>query len=283
MIMETSEYISRIKSRYDSLCDSEKKVAEYFLNNQFTNFSYSVHELAKIIGTSPATIVKYCKSLGFTGYSEFKYFLQKGILSPMGGAVKIGSDDSAAEINQKVTEYAKSVISNTALILDCNDLEKAITVIASAKKLVIFGEGSSGGIAMTSAITFSNLGLPCDFMQDPFAQIIYATNMRSTDVAIGISNGGKVKNTVDALCVAKQQKATTICITGSIDSPITKCADLVLYTASKDSASVHDLPIINMSQLVLISVIQTGILIRNFEKLEENINKIRESVKLKNV
>jgi DNA-binding MurR/RpiR family transcriptional regulator len=283
MHIDTVEYISRFKAHYNNLSDGEKKVADFFLDNQFINFTYSIHELAKLVGTSAATIIKCCKSLGFSGYAEFKFFLQKGILTPMGGKVKIGSDDSAAEINQKVTEYAKNVIDNTALMLDCNNLEMAISAIASAKKIVIFGEGSSGGIAMTSAITFSNLGLPCDFMQDAFAQIIYATNLKSSDVAIGISNGGAVKNTVDALRVAKEQNATTICITGHVDSPITKYSDIILYTASKSATSVHDLPIINVSQLVLISVIQTGILIRNYEKLSVNIRKIRESVKLKNL
>ncbi|MGI6083955.1 MAG: MurR/RpiR family transcriptional regulator [Acetivibrionales bacterium] len=280
---DTKEYISRIKAHYHLLSDGEIKVADYFLKNDFTTFNDSIHKLGQEIQVSPATIIKCCKSLGFKGFTEFKYYLQRGIVSPMGGCVSIGSDDTAAQVGQKVSEYAKSTINDMERIIDYENLEKAISILSDAKRIIIVGEGSSGGIAMTAAITFSNLGLQCEYVSDAFAQIISASYLTNADAAIGISNGGFVKNTVDALQIAKQQHATTICITGCVNSPITKHSDIVLYTSSKSASSVHDLPIINVSQLVLISMIQTGILIRNYDKLQTNIKRIRDAVKLKNL
>lgn len=82
VVKEVEEYKSRIQSKYGGMSESEKKIADYILKTEFENGVGSINELAAATETSSATIVRFCKTLGFKGYAEFKFYCDKEILSP---------------------------------------------------------------------------------------------------------------------------------------------------------------------------------------------------------
>lgn len=283
-VIDSTEYISRIYAHYNNLSEAEKKIADYILENKNSLLFYnSIGQLSTASNVSASTIVRFCKSLGFKGFSEFKFYMEKAILTPIGGTVKIGSDDSASAIKQKACEFAKNALNDTMLIVDDDALERAISAISGAKRLELYGEGSSGGVAFAAANTFLNLGIASNAHSDPFAQIMMAANLKKGDVAIGISNRGTAKNTVDSLMIAQQNGATTICITGRTCSPITKYADIILYTSSRSIESIQDIPAASICQLFIINTIQTGVLVRNRDKLSDRIIKVRNATKHKTI
>jgi len=67
--------IPRIRSEYSSLPPSEKKVADYVLENPENIIYLSVSELADKVNVSDSTIIRFCKNVGFKGYQEFKLFV----------------------------------------------------------------------------------------------------------------------------------------------------------------------------------------------------------------
>ena len=282
---ENEECGARIIAHYNNLSAAEKRIADFFLKsaNVGETADLSAQGLAEITGTSGATVVRFCRSLGFKGLAEFKFYLRRRILTPVGSAVKIGSADSSSAIKQKTQEYLKRAIDETALLVDDEELEQAIHCIANAKRLEIYGEGSSGGVALTASIIFLNLGYSCSASSDPYIQVMSASSLTKHDVAIGISNSGNAKNTIDGLMIAKRSGATTICITGRANSPLTEYADVKLVISNKPASSVHDLPIACICQLHIINIIQTAILIRNYNQISGRIKNVRQAVKTKTV
>ena len=67
MVKDVEEYVSRIRSKYSVMSESEKKIADYILSNDFVNEDSSINNLAAATATSVSTVVRFCKNLGFKG------------------------------------------------------------------------------------------------------------------------------------------------------------------------------------------------------------------------
>lgn len=278
---EDTEYLCRIRNHYEQLSDSEKRVADYILNNKATVVDIAIKKLAQITGTSAATIIRFCQALGFKGYTELKFYIERELLSPVGEAEEINENDSIKVLKQKIFNFNKKVIDDTLMILDDIEVEKAINAISKAQKIGLYGEGGSGSIAMSALNLLLQIGLPCDTFIDPFLQVMSASQLRKGDVAIGIAHSGRTINTIDAMRVAKQKGATTICITGYTNSPITEYSDIILYTSSNTTNFLSDLPAARISELCVISILQLGVVTRNYEKFAGSIKKSKEIFEIK--
>ena len=275
------EYMSRIKVNYDSLSASEKRIANYVLANKEEMLNISIHTLSKKIGVSSPTITRFCQNLGFKGFNEFKYYVEKELLSPDGEIEPFDMNDSLKIMKQKLFKFNKEVIDDTLLTLNDDELEKAIQALSSAKKIDLYGEGGSGATAMATYNLFLQIGLPCNIFNDSMLQVMSASQLKEGDVAIGITHSGSIINTVQALKLAKEQGATTICITGRVNSPVTEAADIVLYASSKQKPFISDLPAARISELCVVGMLQVGILMKNYDKLASNMKKAKKAMNLK--
>lgn len=281
MVREVEEYKSRIRNKYGSMSESEKRIADFILQEDFVNEDSSINNLAQATGTSVSTIVRFCKTLGFKGYAEFKFYCQKGILSPLSGQVEIDSRDSASALKQKVAEFTKNAINNSIMYTDNNEIERAIEALSKAKQILVCGEGSASGIALLAVNTFMNLGIPSYSIQDPLAQIRAASFLGENDLVIGITNCGYIKDVVDTLAVAKEQGATTLCITGLNDSLVTKYSDICLCTTLRDNQSPLDLPTTTICQMVTLHTLQIGYIARNNKDISERVKDLYQLSEMK--
>ena len=82
---------------------------------------------------------------------------------------------------------------------------------------------------------------------------------------------------MDALKEAKERGATTLCIRSFPDSPITKYADIKLFTptvnAAKGSADYHESMVSKIAQLQIIDVIYSCFAIKNYDSSIEALAK----------
>jgi DNA-binding MurR/RpiR family transcriptional regulator len=277
------EYLARIKNHYNLLSDSERKIADYIISQRETILQLTVAELAEKIGSSAASIVRFCRAVGFKGYTELKFYIDRELLSLVGAEEKIDKNDSVKVLKQKVFKFNQKVIDDTIMTLDDENLEKAIIVIGGARKVDIYGEGGSGSIALTALNLLLHIGISCNAHTDANLQILSALQLQKGDVALGISHSGRTINAIDALKIAKQNGATTICITGYANSAITQYSDVVLYSSSKTSRFLSDLPAARISELCVLSAIQMGIVAKNYDSFMRKVKKTKETVEIKRV
>lgn len=280
---ENIEYLSRIKASYKQLSNLEKRVADYLMNNQSNAFEGSINVVAEKIGVSTATITRFCRKVGFKGFNELQFYVERELLSPVGETDQINRTDSVKVLKQKMFNFNKRAIDDTMMVLDDDEVEKAIDVISRARKVNLYGEGGSGSAVMSAYNLFLQIGLPCEAFSDIYLEVMSASLMKKNDVAMGISFSGSSANTIEALRVAKEQGATTICITGIVNSPITKYADISLYISSKESVYLSDLSAARISELSVVGLLQAGILAKNYERYAGNIAKVKDVIKLKKV
>jgi len=279
----STETIDRIVSHYDTYSEVEKRVADYILENQEGISTMTTAELARNCKTSPASIIRFSKAIGFKGFNELKYYMENQILSSYGIEQAIGKDDDIAMIKQKFAKLNQLIIDDTMQMLDNRQLEIAIDKLVNANRILVIGEGGSGAICISTYNLFLQLGLPCAVETDAFLQVMATTHLNENDVVVAIIHSGRSKNTLDSMRQAKINGATVICITGYQKSPMSEEADIVLYSTTRSTLSLSDVPSARISELCIIGVLQLGILARNFNKYTVNIEKSKEAYKLKRI
>ena len=273
------EYLCRIRSNYQSLTKIEKKIARYILNHQNEVLCNSITLLAKKIGTSAPTITRFCQSLGFKGFSELKFYMEKDLLTPFSKSEQIDQNDSIKIIKQKILNFNKEIIDDTLMLLNEQQLEKVILAIGSANMVHFYGEGGTSSTVFFAYNLFLQIGIPCNAFNDGILALMAAPHLKKGDVAISITYSGSAVNPIDALKLAKEHGATTISITGHPNSPITKFSDIVLCSSSKIKDDIRFLHSARICELVIIGLIQIGVLHNNYEQLSSNIEHSKDAIR----
>ena len=172
----------------------------------------TMNELAAKCDCGEATIVRFARRLGLSGYQELKISLAR----ESGNVVDnhdVAETDTLSDIFEKVTNDIYKSLEMTKQSLSPSELDKAANAIISARKIAIFGLGNSSPVAQDAGHKFFRAGCDAYVYSDNHMQAIAASHLKEGDVALGISHSGSSKDIVDALKTAKKGGATTISIT----------------------------------------------------------------------
>lgn len=271
---QTPEYIARIRLHYNELRNSERKLADYFLQRNWDEPQHdSVKQLAKNAQVSVASVIRFCQELGYAGYAEFKLMTRQVGFLPTVGNITLNGDMSAAELKKNICDFASINIQKNIQTIDDGQLGSAVSAISNARRLMICGIGTSAGIAVAAANTFMNLGIPSFPLSEELLMMRTVSMLEKTDVVLAITNCGFVKPIVDTLKIAKDAGAMTILITGEDQSLAQKYADYVLRTGGYGNPGMLDMLTVTSCQLITIQILQAGCLARTEKASLQQMNK----------
>ncbi len=274
-------WIARIQQHYDMLPKMERRIADYLLREPQSATQMSSIELSETTGTSPATVTRFCRSIGFKGYSEFKLYVRHEKLAPYEDPMKIEQNDSISAIKQKSIHYGQAVLEETMSILDDQMLEDAVKAIHQAREVVIVGVGGSGSTGRNVYDSFLQIDIPCQFIEDPIFQILTVAKLRPGDVVIACCHSGKTVDVLDACTEAKKRGATVIGMIGITGSPLTKIADISLMTGLSNHHYYSDTIAARICELGVVSTLHTALSLLRKEKLMETRRRITELINIK--
>ncbi|MBT2661994.1 MurR/RpiR family transcriptional regulator [Bacillus sp. ISL-45] len=280
--MNGKNVIVKINAIYSSLSSKEKTVADYILNNTQEIIHLSITEFSEHASVAEATIFRFCKRLGFRGYQAFKIALASELVEPIKNIhEEIKEEDEVVTLAQKVFAGHVEAMKETLDLLDATVLESIIEVLGKASRIDFYGSGGSSAIALDAYHKFLRTGIHCNAHSDGHQQIISAALLGSGQAAIGISHSGSNKDVIEALKIAKANGAATIAITGHYKSPLSKEADYVLYTTSRETLFRSEALASRLVQLSLIDVLHVAVSVRRQEQTLGNLQKIREAISIK--
>ena len=70
------DFFNRIAENTQYLNKSDNEILSYCIQNNEKVSDMKVQEVAQVLYTSPASVIRFCKKLGFSGFSEFKAALK---------------------------------------------------------------------------------------------------------------------------------------------------------------------------------------------------------------
>ena len=268
----------RIQGTYSSLRTAEQRVADFILKHPDDLIYLTVTELAERTNTSESTVVRLCQKIGYKGYQEFKIMLARDLVEPIHEIyAQIESGDSLATIKNKVFQANAQALRDTMEVLADSELEAAVAALADARRVEIYGVGGSAPLALDAYHKFLKLGIGAVALSDGDMMAMSSSLLQKGDVALGISHTGASRDVTDALSKAQAAGAKTICITHRSTSPITKVADIKLYTAAKQTAFRSDASSSRIAQLTIIDTLYVGIALSDYDRSLKMIEKTREA------
>lgn len=276
--------LSAIKTEYNRLTKKEKILAEYILKNYESVPAMTSAVLAENAGVVKSVIVRFCKTLGFGGYVEFKLALSRELAknTQLNFSPYIEREDSTSAIFDKIFAANVKTLHDTAAAIDRKVLNNAVEALAAADNIYIYGIGTSAGIVCDFQYRLMQLGFKAFSFTDIANMKVSTLNIKKNDAAIGISNSGRTKVTVDSLRFAKENGAATICVTSypnssivqNSDYPIVVTTDEIQYPIEAISARIAHISVLDGIAVALSAKHYDDTLERS-EKTYKLINSVR--------
>lgn len=269
--------LESIRTKLEELSTAERKVADFVLDNAGLVVSLPIADTAAEVGVSEATVVRFCRSVGYKGYLDFRFALTQMLGDPMHSLhAEIQPSDSIAKIAEHTLYSGIASLRDTLQLIDTNQITHAVNITREAAYILILGVGTSAPFAVDLYNKLSRLGLPCEVITEPYTQLMKVALLKPQSVVIALSHSGASAEPVDALRHAKQKGAQTIAITGSVPSPITQYSDAILQYGARETRLE---PVIaRIAQLAICDVFFMALAMQNIVQSDENEKKIWELV-----
>lgn len=266
--------ISRIHNCYDNLTDTEKKIADTVLVSPRETVKLTVKELAERSGTVPSAVVRFCKSIGTKGFSDFKISLsaELGGKTPVADTLPVCEGDAPQQVFGRVFASGINTLADTLSMIDFSQTEQILQVLYRAARIVFFGVGTSSVIAMDAQYRFAQLGIATAACTDILFMNVTAANLRSGDVAVGISHSGNTKATVDALRRAKKAGAATVAISSFVHSRLAEESDHRIIAFSDDKNYPVEAVSARIAHMCIIDALMMSLAARNYSMLQKHMD-----------
>lgn len=274
--------IFKIKNSMNNFSKSEKKIAEYILKNSDYVKTINSTQLAEAAKVGQASIIRFVKKIGFTGFSDFKIKLNQELAATADNENILHSsvtlNDSIGEITKKIAKDSMDSISITQNNLKDSELKKAIKLLAEANKIILIGMGASSLVAKDFSYKLSKIGKIAIHTVDSDVQLTHVINSNSKDLVVAISQSGEKKEIIKCLQQAKKNNTPVIGITGKSGTSMEEFSDVLLYSFAHEGLLRSSPMTSRITQLFLIDTLFVGLVQQNPEESLSLIERCRKSI-----
>jgi RpiR family carbohydrate utilization transcriptional regulator len=269
----------RLRGLYPSLKAALRKVADLILSKPEMAIYASVNEVAATADVSEATVMRFCRTLGFRGFQDFKIALAREMVSPIQRLhEEVEEGDTPNAIVHKVFQANINALQDTMEVLNMQAMEKAGQCLLAARQILLIGVGTSGPIVTDAANKLFRLALKVTAHTDSHLMMMAAALLSREDVLVAVSHSGSTRDPVETARVAKEAGAKVICITNNSMSPLTRVADIVLVTASRETRFRQEAMASRLCQTSIIDSLYTLVALARPQEALENLGKIENVI-----
>jgi DNA-binding MurR/RpiR family transcriptional regulator len=242
----------------------------------------SITEVAEANEVSEGSIVGLCQQLGFKGFHDLKIDLVRGMVEPIKFIHEhLERDDDVRTIVEKVFQSELQALVDTLAVLDMKSVARAAKVMLAADWVEIYGIGSAAPVAHHAYQRMIRLGLNCKFVIDSHNQAVSASLLTPRAVALTVSHSGATIETIAAARLAKEAGAKTICITNYGKSPIQAYADIVLYTAAKETRFPNEAMTSRIAETAIVDALHACMALANYDRALDMIQRTGDIISTK--
>jgi len=246
-----SVLIANIRSAAPNMTPALTRVADYVLANAQAVLYQSITELGEEAASSEASVMRFCRELGFSGFQNFKLVLAQE-LATQGQS---NAPATAADAVQSLIETAKIALDETERLLDRSILETVARELLAASQIEIFGVAASAITAQYLEYKLTRLGLRARAVADAHLATMIAATCSPTSVHILVSSSGSTIDTVRVAEIAHSRGAKTIIITNRSKSPLAASSDHVLLASWPETPLTGGAFPSKISQLLIVDAL----------------------------
>ncbi|GGA66709.1 MurR/RpiR family transcriptional regulator [Ornithinibacillus halotolerans] len=269
-----------IKEMVDTLPKSERKIAQFILEQPKEAVLLTAQALGSESQTSGAAVIRLCKSLGFSGFQELKLRVAGDLQEKSSpGFRDIEPNEDYNQIIEKVTANTMQSIKDTANMVNIPRLREAVETLIHADSITFIGFGASFITAKDAEQKFIRINKHVHAYSDLHIASTAIANKGPNDVVVGISFSGDTIEVTKLLDLAKKKNAKTISITKYGHTTLTSYADINLFTSSaKEAVMRSGATSSRIAQLHLIDILFMCVASEEYEKTVERLDATREAI-----
>ena len=277
----TLDIVLRIKEEYSKLTKSEQRVADYFITNYKEAINESTQSIALITNTSPATVIRFVKTMKFEGIQQLKLALAADIDSDRKYICDeiINQKDGLEEIIEKNKRNIVNSIEKLYALMDMDLMKQAIDAIDSARKIYLFGVGASGIVCYDINYKLSRIGKDVVFNNDIHLQLVNLNFIKKEDTCVCISYSGNTRETVLVAEIAKKAGAKTVGICCYGKNELSNICDITLRVPQDERELRLGAISSRNTTLTLLDMIYLAITHRHYPDVLQDIESTRDLIK----
>ncbi len=259
----SSSMIERVRRARNALPPAERKVADLVLARPRQLLGEPIADIARAAEVSQPTVIRFCRSLGCEGLSDFKLRLASGLggTIPVTHSVVTGAD-SALEIGAKVLDNTASAILQVREHLHREALDQALSLLLACRRVEFYAVGQYGVVAEDAQYKFLRCGKPSVAYTDARLQRLAAAVLTEHEVVVAISPTGRVPELLAAVDVARERGAAVIAITHG-QSPLARKADVALFVDHAEDPDTQMPMVGRILNLLVIDILAVGVAMRS--------------------
>ncbi len=259
---EGASLLGQIRRARPNLSPAEKRVADHVLAHPRSALNDPIATIAKAADVSQPTVIRFCRSLGCEGLSDFKLRLAAGLTSTVPVThTQVTGEDSMLELGVKVLGNTASAILQVRDHLNREAIDRAIDLLTAAERVEFYAVGHYRVVADDAQFKFLRFGVASASVTDPRLQLLAANVLKPADVAVVISSSGRIDDLLAVADAAHARGAAVVAITAS-QSPLARKADVALIVDHVEDLATHVPMISRILHLLVIDILAVGVAMR---------------------
>ena len=277
--------LDRIKASLSSLAPAEQRVGKLVLADPRAFANLPVSELSDRAHVSKPTVVRFCRSMGYDGLSDFKLKLAGSVSEGVPFIHRsVDLDDKTSDVMVKVIDNTVAAFLKYRNEASTTALERAAEILAdtykTGKRIEFYGAGNSGIVAQDAQHKFFRLGVHAIAYSDGHMQVMGASMLGPGDCVVVISNSGRTRDLMDACDIARKNGATTIVITTS-GSPLAAAGHVHLAANHPEGYERYSPMVSRLLHLMIIDILATCVALRIGPSLPPLLKEMKNNLRNK--
>lgn len=184
----TGGLIERLKESLSVLTPAEAACAQYFIENPTAVVNKTIAAVARESGLGSTAIVRMCQRIGFSGYAEFRFSMNRHLMSQgMGSVGGAPTDTSGVNLAGAYSTYLHRVAHEA----DTEQLERLASLIVKARRISIWGCNRTFESALQLSSRLLRIGVFNQVTSDPQSMDDIATILGKGDLCVVLSLNGR--------------------------------------------------------------------------------------------
>lgn len=231
--------LNRINAKLDGMAPGDREIGQYIVDNPDQMLRLSTAALAAEIGRSQSSVVKFSQKLGYASYQELKLAVSEAKAQewqvPAGvihGSIEVGDNYQVILkklIGSKLLSMQQTVAANSERIIS-----RTLELLDGARRIHLVGVGASSLVARDFSYKLMKLGRNVLHDSDSHIQMANVSTLGPADVLFALSYSGASIETLRIAELARKRGTTVIAVTGLHDNPLSRVADIRLYTVADE-------------------------------------------------
>lgn len=223
MIQETFDIkVSKFENKFSDL---EKRIAQFILKNKLMLLDSNVAQIARLCNVSDASIIRFAKKLGYSGFAQMKISLASS-MTLNDTITEHTTNDLYSDLCQTTHENFLRTIKG----IDKKKIDLIIDKVIQAKTIFVLAVGKTYPVALDVVYKLSKLGLKIFTSELPEILITTCKNLNEDDLVLVISHSGESETLLQAVSQANENNCDVVLISNFDNSPLSKMSDDLILT-----------------------------------------------------